>query len=463
MSAPPGSVVMAPILKWSVFVGIAGFLFGFDTAVISGADKPIQQLWGLSNLMHGLFIVSMALWGTVIGALVGSWPTDRLGRRTTLLIIGVLYFVSAVGSALAPDPFWFSAFRLVGGLGVGMSTIVAPAYISEIAPAERRGRLVALYQFNIVVGIFIAYLSNAAIGSLLGADAWRWMVGVEALPALIYTLLIFQVPRSPRWLILQRGDDAGAAAVLRQIDSHADVDQQIADIRGADERDQRSQAPFFSRRYRLLIALAVLIAFFNQFTGVNFILYYAPRILEAAQLGTSAALLSTVGIGLINILATIVGMLLIDRLGRRTLMYIGSVGYLISLSLISQAFFTDNLGGALVPLQLGLFMIAHGISQGTVIWVFISEIFPNRERARGQSLGSFTHWFCAATITLLTPWVLGTFGGGPVFAFFGVMMIFQVVFVVFLMPETKTVSLEELQRRLVGDDADESSSASASA
>ncbi|SOC58350.1 MFS transporter, sugar porter (SP) family [Chromohalobacter canadensis] len=439
---------MSPILKWSVFVAMAGFLFGFDTAVISGADRPVQELWGLSDLQHGLFIMSMALWGTVLGAIFGNWPTDRLGRRKTLFAIGVLYFVSAVGSALATDPFWFSFFRLIGGFGVGMSSVAAPAYISEIAPAERRGNLVALYQFNVVFGIFMAYVSNAILGSLLGDDAWRWMVGIEAVPALVYTLALFKVPESPRWLILNRHDTRGAAAVLRQIDAKRDVDAQIEEIQAADREDNKVQSRFFSRRYRLPITLAFLIAFFNQFTGINFVLYYAPRILESAQLGASASLLSTAGIGLVMVIFTMIGMALIDRFGRRKLMYIGSVGYIISLSSISHAFFTDNLGGALIPLQLCLFVAAHGISQGTVIWVFISEIFPNRERARGQSLGSFTHWFFAAAITLVTPWVLGVFNGGPVFAFFGVMMVLQVLFVAFLMPETKGVPLEKLQRKL---------------
>ncbi|WP_280542155.1 sugar porter family MFS transporter [Chromohalobacter sp. 11-W] len=440
--------LMSPILKWSVFVAMAGFLFGFDTAVISGADRPVQELWGLSDLQHGLLIMSMALWGTVLGAIFGNWPTDRLGRRKTLFAIGVLYFVSAVGSALASDPFWFSFFRLIGGFGVGMSSVAAPAYISEIAPAERRGNLVALYQFNVVFGIFMAYVSNAILGSLLGADAWRWMVGIEAVPALVYTLALFKVPESPRWLILNRQDTRGAAEVLRQIDSKRDIDTQIEEIQAADREDNKVHSRFFSRRYRLPITLAFLIAFFNQFTGINFVLYYAPRILESAQLGASASLLSTAGIGLVMVIFTMIGMALIDRFGRRKLMYIGSVGYIISLSSISYAFFTDNLGGALIPLQLCLFVAAHGISQGTVIWVFISEIFPNRERARGQSLGSFTHWFFAAAITLVTPWVLGAFNGGPVFAFFGVMMVLQVLFVAFLMPETKGVPLEKLQRKL---------------
>ncbi|WP_281380489.1 sugar porter family MFS transporter [Halomonas stenophila] len=443
---------MSRIVQWSITVALAGFLFGFDTAVISGADKPIQTLWGLSDLQHGLLIMSMALWGTVIGAIFGNWPTDRLGRRATLLMIGVLYLVSAVGSALVTDPTLFALFRLVGGIGVGISSVAAPTYISEIAPPRYRGLLVAMYQFNIVFGILMAFVSNYLIGSLiLDETAWRWMLGIEAVPALLYTLMITRVPRSPRWLILKRNDVAEASRVLRLIKPDADIDAEIATIRAAEDEERNAHAPFFSRRYRLPILLAFLIAFFNQLSGINFIIYYAPRVLEAAELGSQVALLSTAGIGLVNLVFTMLGMALIDRLGRRTLLYIGSAGYLVSLVLISRAFFQSELGGLEVPLLLGLFIAAHAISQGAVIWVFIAEVFPNHVRARGQSFGSSIHWICAALITLVMPWVLGTFSGGPVFAFFAVMMLLQLVFVMFLMPETKGVSLEDLQHHLVGD------------
>lgn len=442
---------MSRIVQWSITVALAGFLFGFDTAVISGADKPIQALWGLSDLQHGLLIMSMALWGTVIGAIFGNWPTDALGRRATLLMIGVLYLVSAVGSAVVSDPWLFAFFRLIGGIGVGISSVAAPTYISEIAPPRHRGFLVAMYQFNIVFGILMAFVSNYVIGSLMSDDAWRWMLGIEAIPALIYTLMITRVPRSPRWLILKKNAIEEAGQVLRQINPDADVDAEINAIRAAETDEASAKAPFFSRRYRLPILLAFLIAFFNQLSGINFIIYYAPRVLEAAELGSQAALLSTAGIGLVNLVFTMIGMSLIDRFGRRTLLFIGSAGYLLSLVLISRAFFADALGGLEVPLLLGLFIAAHAISQGAVIWVFISEVFPNHVRARGQSFGASIHWVFAALITLVMPWVLGTFSGGPVFAFFAVMMLLQLVFVMFLMPETKNVSLEELQKHLVGD------------
>nr|WP_300315478.1 sugar porter family MFS transporter [Halomonas sp.] len=443
---------MSRIVQWSITVALAGFLFGFDTAVISGADKPIQTLWGLSDLQHGLLIMSMALWGTVLGAITGNWPTDALGRRKTLLLIGVLYLVSAVGSAVVSDPWLFAFFRLIGGIGVGISSVAAPTYISEIAPPRSRGFLVAMYQFNIVFGILMAFVSNYVIGSLFASEnAWRWMLGIEAVPALIYTLMITRVPRSPRWLILKRNAVDEATRVLKMINPDANVDAEIAAIRAAEDDERGAHARFFSRRYRLPILLAFLIAFFNQLSGINFIIYYAPRVLEAAQLGSQAALLSTAGIGLVNLVFTMIGMALIDRLGRRTLLFIGSAGYLLSLVLISRAFYSDALGGMEVPLLLALFIAAHAISQGAVIWVFIAEVFPNHVRARGQSFGSSIHWVFAALITLVMPWVLGTFSGGPVFAFFAVMMLLQLVFVMFLMPETKNVPLEELQKHLVGD------------
>ncbi|ALM51281.1 sugar porter family MFS transporter [Halomonas huangheensis] len=443
---------MSRIVQWSITVALAGFLFGFDTAVISGADKPIQMLWGLSDLQHGLLVMSMALWGTVLGAIFGNWPTDRLGRRTTLLLIGILYLVSAVGSAVAVDPWTFAFFRLIGGIGVGISSVAAPIYISEIAPPRHRGFLVAMYQFNIVFGILMAFISNYFIGSLMETGiAWRWMLGIEAVPALIYTLMITRVPRSPRWLILKRNNVEEAGRVLRMINPDTDVDTEIATIRASETEERAANARFFSRRYRLPILLAFMIAFFNQLSGINFIIYYAPRVLEAAELGSQAALLSTAGIGLVNLIFTMIGMSLIDRFGRRTLLFIGSAGYLLSLILISRAFFSNALGGLEVPLLLALFIAAHAISQGAVIWVFIAEVFPNHIRARGQSFGSSIHWVFAALITLVMPWVLGTFSGGPVFAFFAIMMLLQLIFVLFLMPETRNVSLEELQKHLVGD------------
>ncbi|XKE42011.1 sugar porter family MFS transporter [Cobetia sp. UIB-001] len=443
---------MPRILQWSITVALAGFLFGFDTAVISGADTSLQSQWGLSDLNHGLIIMSMALWGTVIGAIFGNWPTDRFGRRATLIGIGILYLVSALGSALATDPYVFSFFRLLGGLGVGASSVAAPIYISEIAPRKRRGALVGLYQFNIVFGILIAFVSNYFIGFIDGEN-WRWMLGVEAVPAALYLLMICKVPRSPRWLILKRNDEAAAAEIIALINPKADIAEEIAIIRGTESEESAKQhTRLFAWRYRLPVLFAFLIAAFNQLSGINFIIYYAPRILAEAQLEASAALLSTAGIGVINLVFTLLGMTLIDKLGRRTLIKIGSVGYLVSLCLIAWAFHLEDfsaMGGYGVPVLLGVFIAAHAMSQGTVIWVFISEIFPNKVRAMGQSFGSSVHWIFAALIALLMPTILSHFSGGPVFAFFAVMMLLQLVFVLFFMPETKGVSLEDLQGRLI--------------
>jgi sugar porter (SP) family MFS transporter len=431
---------------WSITAALAGFLFGFDTVVISGADQPMQDLWATSDLFHGFVVMSMALWGTVIGAIFGNIPTDRLGRKRTLFWIGVLYLVSAVGSAIASDPYMFSAFRFVGGLGVGASTIAAPAYVSEIAPPDRRGRLVALYQFNIVFGILVAFISNYALQGI-GEQAWRWMVGAEAVPAVIYTLLVLGVPNSPRWLMVRRRDREGARKILEILSPGQDatlvLDAMQDDIEGAARHESILQP-----KYRFPVILAFLIAFFNQLSGINAFLYYAPRIFEEAGLGANTALLNSVGIGLTNLIFTLLGLYLIDRLGRRVLMYIGSVGYIVSLGSVAAAFFLERTGMT-VPVLLFLFIASHAIGQGAVIWVFISEIFPNHLRAKGQSLGSSTHWVLAAMITVFMPLVLGDAGNpGMAFAFFAFMMVLQLLFVWRVMPETKGIPLEELEKQM---------------
>ncbi|MDH3244643.1 MAG: sugar porter family MFS transporter [Saprospiraceae bacterium] len=440
------------LLYWSITVALAGFLFGFDTAVISGADQPIQKLWGHSDLFHGVFIMSMALWGTVIGAMFGGIPCNRWGRKNTLIVIGILYALSAIGSALAFDPYSFSFFRFIGGLGVGASSVAAPIYVSEIAPADKRGRLVALYQFNIVLGILIAYVSNYLIGGI-GENAWRWMLGVETIPAIAYLVMVMGVPNSPRWLVLWGNREDEARDLLTRLGT-PQVDEAIAAIKNS-VVFQKGRG-FFSGRYNFPILLAFLLAAFNQLSGINFVIYYAPRIFESAGLGASTALLSTAGIGLTNLIFTMLGIYLIDRSGRKKLMLIGSIGYIISLALVSRAFFAEDFGGLSVPIFLFIFIASHAIGQGAVIWVFISEIFPNQIRANGQAFGSFTHWIFAAVITLIMPYVLGKFDGGPIFAFFGAMMVLQLLFVIFLMPETKGIPLEELEKKLIGDDKRES-------
>ena len=436
---------MNKVLTWSITAALAGFLFGFDTVVISGADKTLQQLWGSSDLFHGTVVMAMALWGTVVGAIFGAIPVNKLGRKKTLIFIGVLYFISAIGSAFVNDPYTFAFFRFLGGLGVGASTIAAPAFVSEIAPAKNRGRLVALYQFNIVLGILIAFLSNYFF-SFIENDAWRWMIGIEALPALIYTVLAFTLPMSPRWL-LSKNRIEEAKKVLQLINPRENVDKLILDIKKGEEVDT-SKESIFMKKYKFPLSLAFFIAFFNQFSGINAFLYYAPRIFEEANLGESTAFLSSIGIGVTNLLFTILGMSLIDKFGRKALMYVGSIGYIISLSAVSIAFFLD-LGGITVPAFLFLFIASHAIGQGAVIWVFISEIFPNHLRASGQAFGSSVHWVLAAIIPSSIPFLFSTIGAGVVFAIFAIMMVFQLLFVFFMMPETKGMKLEELTKKLM--------------
>ena len=434
------------IFFWSLTSALAGFLFGFDTVVISGAEKTIQTLWGLSPGLHGIAMAS-ALYGTVVGSLLGGWPADRFGRKATLLWIGVLYFLGAVGSALAPNVVMFIIARVIGGLGIGISTVVAPMYISEIAPPKHRGRLAGMFQFNIVFGILIAFVSNALLAGI-GENAWRWMLGVAAFPSLLYTAFCIGLPESPRWLLSRKGDREGALQVLQRIEPEAPSTQIAAE---ADQILAAAAAEgftghFWTGRLRKPIMLAILIAFFNQMSGINAILYFAPRIFELTGLAAKAALLQSVGIGVTNLVFTFVGLWLIDRLGRRTLLYIGSFGYITSLGLVAWAFFTQHL--ALVPACIFAFIASHSIGQGAVIWVFISEIFPNRHRAEGQALGSFTHWIFAAALTTFFPKMVAVFPPGYVFSFFASMMVLQLIWVKTMVPETKGVPLEEIQRQL---------------
>lgn len=434
------------LFVWALTSALAGFIFGFDTVVISGAEQRIQELWGLGAGMHGL-AMSMALWGTVLGAFLGAWPTDRFGRKKTLMWIGVLYFVSAVGSAFATDTYTFMIARFIGGVGIGVSTVAAPLYISEIAPADKRGRLAGMFQFNIVFGILVAFLSNFLLGGI-GENAWRWMMGVEALPALIYTVMCFGIPESPRWLIGKRGERVEGLRVLalvRPDDSEEALEAKADEIAAASEMTP-GKSKFWTKRLKIPIALAFSIAFFNQLSGVNAVLYFAPRIFEMTGLGEKAALLQSVGIGVTNLVFTFLGLWLIDRLGRRTLLYIGSFGYIASLGLCSWAFFTENF--AIVPACIFAFIGAHAVGQGAVIWVFISEIFPNANRANGQALGSSVHWVFAALLTLIFPKLVSAFPAGYVFLFFCLMMVLQLVWVKLMVPETKGVSLEKIEERL---------------
>lgn len=443
------------LLLWSVVAALAGFIFGFDTVVISGANEPIQQLWHTSPWFHGFFIMSMALWGTVIGAIFGGIPTEIFGRKKVLLWIGILFSVSAIGSALSPSPYIFSFFRFIGGLGIGVSSVAAPTYISEISTAKTRGRLVGMYQFNIVFGILIAYFSNYLLKGVGGSNDWRYMLGVMAIPSLIYTLLVFAVPESPRWLISVKNNLTRAREILVLIGSE-NPDADINDIIAANNAIKNSGASqqLFGKKYSKVMWLAFFVAFFNQWSGINFILYYAPQILQSAGIAAKDSLASSILLGGTNLVFTFVGLYLIDRIGRKQLLIIGSLGYIISLAAVAICF-KFQAGNAALLSFLMLFIASHAIGQGAVIWVFISEIFPNNVRGFGQSFGASVHWVFAATITLITPVFLdkdnGIFGKNPwpIFAFFAFMMVMQLVWVLTKVPETRGVSLEDLEKKLI--------------
>jgi MFS family permease len=503
--------ISAKLVACSLIAALGGFLFGFDTVVISGAEQKIERLWGLSPWVHGL-VMSAALWGTVVGALGGAFPTDRLGRKPTLAWIGVLYFVSAVWSGLASGPVELFVARFIGGLGVGASTVAGPLYIAEISPASHRGRLTGLYQANIVLGILVAFVSNFALTGVSEND-WRWMLGVEAVPAIVYTLLCLAIPESPRWLVAAQGRRDDAERVLAAINptaSPAQVAALLGEVEEATRADRESpRRGLFSPALAIPVGLAFTIAMFNQLSGINAVLYFAPRVFGLTGLSEQSALLQSVGIGLANLLFTAVGLLLIDRLGRRTLLVIGSIGYIVSLGAIAAAFFANAAmfgvaadalavrgaktevdraarvealaasveasgltvepapaegyadralaaagdasrgGGLVVLVGVFAFIASHAVGQGAVIWVFISEVFPNDLRAAGNALGCGTHWVFAALITLVFPVAVSLVAPGWVFAFFAAMMVLQLGWVLLMVPETKGVPLEELERRLV--------------
>lgn len=433
------------VMVWSMVIALGGFLFGFDTAVISGAEKSIQEFWHLNVFEHGLTI-SIALIGTVIGSLLGSRPSDKFGRKNTLYFVALAYLISSLGTAFSGQWIMFMAFRFLGGLGVGASSVTAPIYISEIAPADRRGKLVGLFQFNIVLGILIAYLSNYIIGSF-STSSWRLMLGVQAAPSLLFLVLLKYIPESPRWLVLKKGAKEEALRILRIINP-LNCDQELKAIQNS-EHDSKGQKhkeeSVFSGRYNKPVMLAMLFAFFNQVSGINAIIYYAPRIFQMAGLGAQSSLLSTIGLGLVNFTFTLLAINIIDKVGRRLVMLIGSVGLIVSLLLVSYTFYSGQMGGIAIPVYIMLFIAFFAFSQGAVIWVFISEIFPNQVRAQGQTVGSSTHWIMAALIAFSFPFFAEKLGGGNTFLFFSVMMVLQLIFVWKVMPETKGKSLEQIE------------------
>lgn len=434
------------ILFYSVVVALGGFLFGFDTAVISGAEQAIEKVWQLNVYQHGL-TVSIALIGTVFGAMFGGFPSDKIGRKYTLFWIAVLYWISAVGSALATDWYLFLFFRFIGGVGVGVSSVAAPLYISEIAPANSRGRLVALFQFNIVLGILVAYLSNYLIAGTSPMD-WRWMLGVEALPALVFLIAVLFIPKSPRWLIVQKNLINEARDILETIRKPEEVEPEVQAILASRSSRGDRKVGLFNREFKFQMFLVIAFAMFNQLSGINAIIYYAPRIFEMAGLKQNSALLSTIGIGVVNFLATLLALYFIDRFGRKFLMFIGSFGLIATLAMVSRAFYIDSFAN--LPVFFFVYIAFFAFSQGAVIWVFISEIFPNTVRANGQALGSFTHWLMAAVIAFIFPYVSQTLGAGNTFLLFSVMMVGQLFFVWKWMPETRGVALEDMSKGLIG-------------
>lgn len=427
---------------------LGGFLFGFDTAVISGVEKSIQGLWQLSDVAHG-FTVSAALWGTVLGSLVAGWPAEKFGRRRVLQLIGLLYLVTSLVTALTSSWTAFVMFRFLGGIGVGASSVVGPMYISEIAPAARRGRLVALFQFNVVCGILVAFLSNYLLYDL-GEMAWRWMLGVQALPSFVFLVLVFFVPESPRWLLKAKRDQE-AEKVLGEIGEENPRDAALRIRTSLKEGARVGRESLFVPAYRKPIFLAVALAMFNQLAGINAIMYYAPRIFELTGLAKDASLLQSTSIGLTNLLFTLLAISAIDKFGRKTLMIIGSLGMIVTLGLVSYTFFAKDFSGLNVMFYLIGFIAFFAFSQGSVIWVYISEIFPNQVRAKGQTLGSFTHWIMAALISWAFPILMerSAMGGAYAFAFFSAMMVMQLFFAWRMMPETKGQSLEQIQSGMI--------------
>jgi MFS transporter, SP family, arabinose:H+ symporter len=429
------------LILWSVTVGLAGLIFGLDVAVISGAEKAIKELWNLSDLMHGTAI-AMALYGTAFGAALGNIPANKIGRKKTLFWIGILFFVSAVGSALVNDVYSFMFFRFVGGLSVGASSVVAPLYIAEIAPSQHRGKMVATFQVNIVTGILLAYLTNYLLSGIDGGNDWRWMLGIVAAPSLLFSICVLAVPETPRWLVLYKKDKTSAVNVLALTQQNAQ--EVIAQIENSKPAEKIS---FFQKQFFKPILLAFLLAFFNQLSGINAVIYYAKTVFELAGFKNDAALLASVGIGVVNLIFTFLGWYLIDKFGRRTLMYIGSIGYIVSLALIAYSYGSGNTSA--MPVYVFMFIAAHAIGQGAVIWVFISEIFPNTVRAVGTSFGCLTHWVFAALIAQVFPWFATNVGSAYIFGFFCVMMVFQLLFVWKMMPETKGLSLEDMDKPIM--------------
>ncbi|WP_288767195.1 sugar porter family MFS transporter [Varibaculum massiliense] len=446
------------VIRSAVVASVGGLIFGFDTAVISGTTKALEVVFDLTPQSLG-FTVASATIGTIVGALSGGGLADKYGRKKLLFAIGALFLLGSLGTALAPgSAYWlFLASRFLGGVGVGMASVCAPIYIAEIAPARQRGRLVGLVQFNIVLGILVAYASNAIIRAIAPHDtAWRWMLGIMAVPSIVFLLLLFTVPETPRWLMAQGRDNEAETISLKLCSSQEESDQELTEIRQQIKRDleqSKTKVNFFSKRYRKVMLMAIAIAAFNQLSGINAILYYAPMVMQEAGAGENASYLMSIAVGFMNLVATMTALTVIDKLGRRTLMLVGSIGYLVSLGFLTFVMFRfegNFTSGSSVLVLIGLlvFIAAHAFGQGSVIWVFISEIFPNKVRGAGQSVGSTTHWTFAAITSGVFPSMIAFLGGGWSFLIFFLCMCGQLLWVLKVMPETKGIPLEEMSKKL---------------
>ena len=447
------------VIRSALVASVGGLIFGFDTAVISGTTEQLKSYFHLSDAYLG-WAVGMALLGTILGAATAGKPADRYGRKKVLFVIGILYLVGALGSAVATNIYVLEIFRFLGGLGVGAACVCAPVYTAEIAPAKVRGRLVGLVQFNIVLGILLAYLSNAIVRAVVNDPLvdWRWMFGVMAVPSVIFLFMLFTVPESPRWLMADGREEEGRAVIAKLSTTQEEADFQIQEIDASlAAAENAPKVPFFTKPHMKVIMLAVTIAVFNQMSGINAVLYYAPVVMMKAGASADSAFQMSVAVGVMMLVATMSALAVIDKIGRRKLMIIGSIGYVVSLVFLSGLMFYyekvldgafDSASSYLVLAGLMVFIAAHAFGQGSVIWVFLSEIFPNRIRGRGQSLGSMTHWVVAWLVTTLFPPVIGSLGGGVAFAIFAFFMVGQLIWVLKFMPETKGVPLEEMEAKL---------------
>jgi SP family arabinose:H+ symporter-like MFS transporter len=438
-------ILNALLIKSTVVAALGGLLFGFDTAVIAGATGALVSLYRLTPSSLGL-TVAIALWGTIIGAMLAGIPGDRYGRRDSLRGLAILFFISALGCAVAWSWLSFVVCRFIAGLAIGGSSVLGPMYIAEISPAKWRGRLVGFFQFNVVFGILLAYLSNYLIGTMsLGESEWRWKLGISALPAALFFLMLFAIPRSPRWLV-KKGRLEEAGKVLKQLgdsEEQEDLRQIVASI---DAEHAGATQRLFSWKFRFPVLLAILVAMFNQLAGINSILYYLNDIFGRAGFTKISGDRQSVVIGATNLLFTTLAMLVIDKLGRKTMLLIGSVGTCVCLATVAFVFHTGKHQGLLIWPLIG-YIAFFAFSQGAVIWVYISEVFPNAVRAKGQSLGSFTHWLMTAVLSWIFP-LLSAHSAAVPFAFFSVMMAAQFFVVLFVFPETKGISLEAMQKKL---------------